>query len=151
MAEYEMNQQNRLRRTISHCNSENRQLKELMDERTVTQTMMTLRPRVTKTNGHGAPTVGYTNHSVYPHVLTKPSRGSQFLWWTNPLKETLIVTDGNRSHDLGQVTAAPTGYVWHHSELTDVSGSCYMQLVPENEHSAISHRGAIDEFLNDAM
>lgn len=114
-------------------------------------THMELRPRKTETNGHEPPTNGYTQHYIYKNILTKPSGETPFLWWTDPKRQKVIVTDGNRTNDQKQVPQASSGYVWHHSELVDVSGTCYMQEVPEYQHKDISHRGGISQFDNDPM
>lgn len=94
---------------------------------------------------------GYKSHYMYKNVLTKQSGTTQFLFWTNPKKQIEIITDGNRTNDLKQVPQAAYGYVWHHCELTDVSGTCIMQEVPAYEHEDISHIGAISQFKNDKM
>lgn len=107
---------------------------------------MELRPRKLKDNGNKPPTQGYRNLSECPKVLAKDLGSSRVLWWTDAKQNKEIATDGNRAHDLQQVPQASSGHVWHHSEMLDVSGRCYMQEVPEVEHESISHIGAINQY-----
>ncbi len=113
------------------------------------QTMMSsLRPRKMPPSNITIPS-GYTPHFIYKNVLTKPVGSSQVLMWSDAKKNETIATNGDRKDDLKDVSSGCEGYDWHHCELQDASGTCLMQLVPQYQHNAISHIGAIDQYGKD--